>query len=210
VQDVDGAATAFHDAHAQLAEGASFYGDLVGRLLQVAQTCEGALYAASLRRRDLELSLGSSHDKATLEASDAALARRLAHELQMGDDGGDEDGDGSGGSTGALPPFVPPPAHDFPSVPAYAPAPPTSFARLDVSAAKTFAARAAASAVDAPPPFYQAAAAAPPPDAAAAAADPAAISRLADMGFAKADAARALETHGGNEEAALNQLLGGT
>jgi hypothetical protein len=184
VQDVDGAATAFHDAHAQLAEGASFYGDLVGRLLQVAQTCEGALYAA--------------------------LARRLAHELQMGDDGGDEDGDGSGGSTGALPPFVPPPAHDFPSVPAYAPAPPTSFARLDVSAAKTFAARAAASAVDAPPPFYQAAAAAPPPDAAAAAADPAAISRLADMGFAKADAARALETHGGNEEAALNQLLGGT
>jgi hypothetical protein len=207
---VDGAATAFHDAHAQLAEGASFYGDLVGRLLQVAQTCEGALYAASLRRRDLELSLGSSHDKATLEASDAALARRLAHELQMGDDGGDEDGGGSGGSSGAPHPFVPPPAHDFPSVPAYAPAaPPTSFARLDVPAAKTPAARAAASAVDAPPPFYQAAAAAPPPYAAAAA-DPAAISRLADMGFAKADAARALENHGGNAEAALNQLLGGT
>jgi len=209
---VNAAATEFHDAHAQLTDGASFYGDLVGRLLQLVQTAEGAFYASNLRRRDLELSFGSSHVRASREASDAALAQRLAQELQMDGPNGFSDsntGGHSSGSSSRLDPPLSPPPYDLPSLPTYsqsssAPPPPP------ISSVSARTSTASVSTVDAPPPFYASAvatAAPVSPPYAAAAADPAAISRLADMGFPKADAAKALEASGGNEEAALNQLL---
>lgn len=210
VQDVNAAATDFHDAHAQLTDGVTFYGDLIGRLLQMVQTAEGAFYASNLRRRDLELSFGSSQEKASREASDAALAQRLAQELQMDGNSGhgsNHSGNNSSNSSGLDRP-LPPPPYDLPSLPTYSqsPSPPNSSVNTRPNTAS-----APASTADAPPPFYEAAVAATASAStpyAAAAADPAAISRLADMGFPKSDAAKALEANGGNEEAALNQLLG--
>ena len=66
-------------------EGGAFYSDLVGRLQQMSQTLAGATYARGLVRKDFEDSQGSAGDKRSMEASDAALARRLAEQLQMGD-----------------------------------------------------------------------------------------------------------------------------
>ncbi|CAN0321060.1 unnamed protein product, partial [Discosporangium mesarthrocarpum] len=40
LQRVHGAVTVYHEVHAQLSEGASFYADLLGRLGQLKQTCD--------------------------------------------------------------------------------------------------------------------------------------------------------------------------
>jgi hypothetical protein len=188
--ELEQALSEFHDIHAKLSEGSSFYSDLVGRLMQISQTVEGYIYAQSLTRRDVDLSYSSQSNKASVEASDAALARRLAEELQMGDDFGQ--GSISPNAASATP------SYDFPPPPTMASSAPPPFPSFGSSSA-------AAASASPPPPAYGAVVGSSSSGSTSANTAPAA--RLADMGFPMAKVQAALKAHNNDEEKALDQLL---
>jgi hypothetical protein len=189
--ELEQALSEFHDIHAKLSEGSSFYSDLVGRLMQISQTVEGYIYAQSLTRRDVDLSYSSQSNKASVEASDAALARRLAEELQMGDDFGQ----GSTSPTAASATRAS--SYDFP--------PPPTMASSASPPFPSFGSSAAAAASSPPPPAYGAVVGSS--SSGSTSANTAAAARLADMGFPMAKVQAALKAHNNDEEKALDQLL---
>jgi hypothetical protein len=191
--ELEQALSEFHDIHAKLSEGSSFYSDLVGRLMQISQTVEGYIYAQSLTRRDVDLSYSSQSNKASVEASDAALARRLAEELQMGDDFGQ--GSTSPTAASATPASS---SYDFPPPPTMASSAPPPFPSFGSSSS-------AAAASSPPPPAYGAVVGSS--SSGSTSANTAAAARLADMGFPMAKVQAALKAHNNDEEKALDQLL---
>ena len=99
------AVATFNELQQQLNEGCTFYADLVDRLQQMEQTVAGFVYAQVLARRDA----GERGQRKSQLDADAALAQRLATELQMEEDENKNSATSGPESSSSPTPRAPPP-----------------------------------------------------------------------------------------------------
>uniref|UniRef100_A0A7S2RUF9 BRO1 domain-containing protein n=1 Tax=Rhizochromulina marina TaxID=1034831 RepID=A0A7S2RUF9_9STRA len=83
IQGVNAVVTKFSDFHSQLSDASYFYGDLLARLQQIMNAIEGYVYAQQVVRQEFLEQQDAAKSKQSQEDLDAALAQRLAQELQM-------------------------------------------------------------------------------------------------------------------------------
>jgi hypothetical protein len=220
MQKLAAAVDGFDKLHSDLTSGAQFYTDLTHRVLQLYTTTRDHCEARALQKRDLLLTLQAGQAQAAATGGDAAMAVALQQQLNVG--GGQSGGAGGGGA-----PMMAAPAM------AAVGAGVNVHTGLPVAAGMPVAGSMPLPAAAAPPPMYaamdQPGAAAPPPypggmasagavpQAAPVAAaapmggggvNPQAVANLMSMGFERGAAEAALVARGGNEQEAINQLLG--